>query len=112
MSVKGFESLKRQVNLSLYLITKSPGAADAGIFPIALRTSSEALWSCGNIITLMTFCIRRKKEFSIVLALHNHSNLTFIDLYQMYYKHYLESKSLIFFSELQVLAKEHLKLSA
>ena len=49
MSVKGFESLKRQVNLSLYLITKSPGAADAGTLPTAMRTSSEALWLRGNI---------------------------------------------------------------
>ena len=109
---------ERYLNLSkeaiwlLHHVTKSPGAADAGTFPTAMRTSSETLWSRGNVITLMTFCIRRKKEFIIVLALHNHSSLTFIDLYQMYYKHYLESKSLIFFSELQILAKEHLKLSA
>ena len=104
MSVKGFESLKRQFNLLLYHVTKSPGTADTGTFPTAMRTSSEALWLCVNIrepVTLMTFCLRRKKEFSIALALHGHSNLTFIDLYQMYYKHYLESKSLIFFSELQ-----------
>ena len=81
MSVKGFESLKRQVNLWLYLITKSPGAADAGTLPTAMRTSSEALWSHGNIRESVTWQHFASGEKNFSIAFDNCSHLTFVDLY-------------------------------
>ena len=78
---------ERYLNLSkeaiwlLYHVTKSPGAADAGTFPIALRTSSEALWSHGNIRESVTWQHFASGEKNFSIAFDNCSHLTFVDLY-------------------------------
>lgn len=94
------------------MLPRVPGAADAGTLPTAMRAMSEALWPCGNSrdSVMTTFCFRRK-NFSI--ALDNCSHLTLLICIKMCYKYYLESESLIFFSELlKYYSKKHLKLSA
>ena len=112
MSVKEFESLKRQVNLLLYLITKSPGAADAGTLPTAMRTSSEALCHVETLANLsLDNILLQEKKIVALLSITVLISLLLICI-KTCYKYYLESESLIFFSELQVLFKKHLKLSA
>ena len=80
MSVKGFESLKRQVNLLLYHIAKSPGAADAAHSQQQWEPAVKPYDHVETLenLSLDNILLQEKKILALLLITH----LTFVDLYQ------------------------------